>query len=313
MQPVLDIVKANCSHLHEGKPDHPKAAAAESLRAQPSAAQQRTSSGHFEEAVVTALLPAIQRLAADVNMIKLAVATDESTTAGQPGPLLPATSWLATNAAVGAAAQHRAIPTASATLMSAAHGAKSTQRMARQRSRAVAQGIDGPTQPSTLLTHVHDMYSGQNFQKQAIGVPPAEPPSSSGKPNRISATVLAVRAASSSLANGDVSFPTTPSAANGRAIRQGRTRTPPTTQRDRSITPNSHSGGVWDSVVLVSGGRPPLPFSSSVQHPSGASSVQPMHCQSNPQMARSTSWAVALAAAVDNDSDLMSTAPAAAW
>jgi hypothetical protein len=304
MRDVLDIVRAKGSLLHESTPDRPQAATAEN----PSISVQIKKAD--------AVLASIQgRLAAD---LRLAVAAQDRSAAGQSGLT---ESLLEPNAAFAAAAQYPAAINALQSAQEAKVAAKS-QRLTRHRTgsltirdqRAAAQAMSNLTQPPTSLKNVHGVYYGQELPEQAIGVARTGPPGSTGKPKRTTATVLAVRTAE--LPEGGETFTTMPPTPTTMAIRQGRAETPTTIQGSRCITPNSHSAAVWDSdsVVLVAGCRPPPPISStgSVQYSSGLSTSraargQPKHVQSNPQMVLFNSWAVALAAAVDNDQE--STAP----
>ena len=303
MREVLDIVRAKGSLLHESTPDLPQAATAEN------------SSTSLQVKKADAVLASIHgRLAAD---LKLAVAAQDSSAAGQSGLT---ESLPEPNAAFAAAAHNPAAINALQSAQEAKVAAK-PQRLTRHRTgsltirdqRAAAQAMSNLTQPPTSLKNIHGVYYGQELPEQAIGVARTGPPSSTSKPKRTTATVLAVRTAASP--KGGETLPTMPQTPTGTtmALRSGREETPTTIQGGR---PNSRSAAVWDSdsVVLVAGCRPPPPISStgSVQNSSGlgtsrAARGQPKHVQSKPPMVLFNSWAVALAAAVDNDQEF--TAP----
>jgi len=338
MQEILKIVKKNGSHLHEDSADRSTATAAEALSARPAVARQSTTSRHIEEAAaLSALLHAIQGLGADINVIKLAVAANESTAAGKSRKSAgyptasrselnatvaaksagyPSASRSERNATVAAIEQHSA-PGAAREL---ALQTKPLQRSARNRAASTscqgqrtAQTAGSPTPPPTLTpppTNVHEIGSSgsQEMPRQAVGVPSTEPPSSTGKSSRTTATVLAVRAAAQT--EGCVTFPTPSPSPNSMAIRQGGAETFPTSQGGSCTTPNSHPAAVWESFVLVPGDRQLLPFTCSVWQSDRTPSDQPMRWPFRPQKTRSASWAVALAAAVDNDQDMAQTA---AW
>jgi hypothetical protein len=320
MLEILKNVKRNGSHLHEESPDRPKAAAAEALSVQPAVARQSTSTRHIEEAAaLSALLLAIQGLGEDINVIKLAVSANNSKAAGKSYNSYPAASRSRSELDTTVAA----VEQDSAATQQPELQTKPLQRSTRNRAaslayrgRRTAQTACTSTPPPTPPpTNVHEICSdrGQEVPRQALGVPSTEPPRSTGKSSRTTATVLAVRAASST--EGCVTFPTPSPSPSSMAMRRGRAGTFPTSQGPASqggscTPPNSHPTAVWDSVVLVPGGRQLLPFSSSVWQSERTLGGQPTRRDwpFRPQMARSATWAVALAAAVDNDQDMAQTA-----
>jgi hypothetical protein len=302
MLEILNIAKSNGSN-------RPEAADAEVLPVKPVVTRQSTSSRHIQEpAALSALLLAVQGLEADINVIKLAVATNDSTVTGKS---CSTASKLALNATVAADAHS----TAARATGQSAFQTKPLQQSARSRTayrgrRGAAQATGSPTPSPTpaVMTNVHNMCSVQEVRQKAFGVPSTEPPCSTGKPTRNtarSATVLAVKAAVST--EDSATFPTMEPIPNERLIRRDRAETFSISRGGGSAPPTA---SVWDSVVLVPGGRQPLPFPSSVWHSERIASGQPTHWHFHSQKARSASWAVALAAAVDNDQDM---AQADAW
>jgi hypothetical protein len=300
LREVLETVKCGVPTLHEDAPSRPNAAAAETLSSRSHAERQSTSTRPIEG--TASILAAIKELGQDINKIMNAV--NVNTIADQSGALLPTP---APSAAVAADAKYPTLP-------SAVQEANMLQRSARHRAvsqalrnqKTAMQPLGGQTQPLTEPSHGHNIYYVQNLSQQAYGVPPTEPPCSTtgenAKPANVTATVLAVRAASFAHGPGNTTSNMLHTS-NTKAARRRRSEPPEIRQRECSVAPNARPAAAWDSVVLVPGCRSPPSYLSSVSHASGVASGQPTLWQSRPQMAKSASWAVALAAAVDNDQE----------